>query len=324
MISEMRKRKKKLPVPGQSGEVPLTMPPLDIIYGLHPVATAIACGRRVVRASIALGDPTDARSTLHSLLSPWLSSVSRAQRFPVIRAERGHLDSITRNGVHQGLVGEFEALPALPELPFGLAPGDFPCPAAPAAADPPPPPPPPPPLLVTFDNVTDPQNFGAVLRSALLLGADGIVLARSGGPPLNATVAKASAGALDVWRAHGRLYACSGGFPTWLQGAAAAGWRVLGASAPAARGAAGAAAAAPLPFATLARTEPTILVLGAEGAGLRSSVLAACTHTVCIALHTGMVQAVAARAPLPPPMGLPDSLNVSVAAALLLAKLQPQ
>ena len=279
----------------------------DIIYGLHAVATAIATGRRLVRASIALGDPGSSRSSLHSLLAPWLSTVAAAQGARVIRCERGHLDSLTKNAVHQGLVAEFEALPALPELAHGLLPSEYPAPRHGC-----------PPLLVTFDGVTDPQNFGAVLRSALLLGADGVVLARSGGPPLNATVAKASAGALDVWRASGRLYSCGGGFPTWLAGAAAAGWSVLGATASAAPG-----AAAPTALADLARTRPTVLVLGAEGAGLRPSVLAALTHTVRIELTLGLVQAAVAPCPHPPPTGLPESLNVSVAAGILLQKLAP-
>ena len=293
----------------------------DLLYGLHPVATALACGRRLVRASIALGDATDARrSALHALLAPWVGALARAQGAKVVRAERGHLDSLTRNAVHQGLVAEFEPLPTRPELPYGAPPsalqllqppaGAAPAAAAAAAW----------PLLVTFDGVTDPQNLGAVLRSALLLGADGIALARgSSGPPLNGTVAKASAGALDVWRASGRLYTCGGGFSTWLRGAAEAGWMVLGASAAASSGGGGAAA---LPFATLARTGPTVLVLGAEGRGLRASVLAACTHTVSIDLSRGLVDAAAARGGAQCPVGLVESLNVSVAAALLLSKLR--
>jgi tRNA G18 (ribose-2'-O)-methylase SpoU len=285
----------------------------DLLYGLHPVATALACGRRLVRASIALGDAADARrSALHALLAPWVGALARAQGARVVRAERGHLDSLTRNAVHQGLVAEFEPLPAPPELPFGAPPSALP--PLPGAAHP---------LLVTFDGVTDPQNLGAVLRSALLLGAEGIALARSGssaGPPLNGTVAKASAGALDVWRASGRLYTCSGGFSTWLRGAAGAGWMVLGASAAAPAGSGGGATA--LPFATLQRTQPTVLVLGAEGRGLRASVLAACTHTVSIDLSRGLVEAAAARGGAQCPVGLVESLNVSVAAALLLGKLR--
>jgi tRNA G18 (ribose-2'-O)-methylase SpoU len=298
----------------------------DLLYGLHPVATALACGRRLVRASVALSDPTDARrSTLHALLVPWVTSLARAQPGAparVIRAERGHLDSLTRNAVHQGLVAEFEPLPALPELPYGAPPSALqlqpppppPAAAAPAAAWP---------LLVTVDGVTDPQNLGAVLRSALLLGADGIALARgSSGPPLNGTVAKASAGALDVWRASGRLYTCGGGFSTWLRGAAEAGWMVLGASAAATGGGGGGGGATALPFASLARTGPTVLVLGAEGRGLRASVLAACTHTVSIDLSRGLVDAAARSGGAQCPVGLVESLNVSVAAALLLSKLR--
>lgn len=282
----------------------------DLIYGIHAVATGVLCGRRLQRVLLQLGDPSDKRSVLHSLLAPWLGRAATAAGARVVRCERGHLDSLTRNAVHQGIAAEFAPLPPPPELPFGAAPSAI-APVLPFMD----------PLLVTFDNITDPMNLGAILRSALLLGADGIVLPRSS-PELGGTVAKASAGALDVWRAAGRLHAAGSGLPTWLGGAAGAGWTVLGASA-----AGSAAAAAPKPreveFATLARAGPTVLVLGAEGAGLRASVLSACTHTVQIGMYTSLIAA--GKEVEPPPLGLgfPESLNVSVAAALLLDKLRP-
>ena len=50
-------------------------------------------------------------------------------------------------------------------------------------------------LIVLLDGITDPRNFGAIIRSAEVLGAHGVVVEERRSSPLNATVAKAAAGA---------------------------------------------------------------------------------------------------------------------------------
>jgi 23S rRNA (guanosine2251-2'-O)-methyltransferase len=141
-----------------------------------------------------------------------------------------------------------------------------------------------PPFLVALDGVTDPHNLGAVLRSALASGVTGIVLPRHRSARISATVAKAAAGAVEHL-----AVALVAGIPAalstlseravWSVGLDAEGRtdieevRVL--------------------------SEPLVLVLGAEGAGL-----AALTRTRCDVL---------ARIPLVGPLA---SLNVSAAAAV--------
>lgn len=53
-------------------------------------------------------------------------------------------------------------------------------------------------MWVALDEVTDPQNFGAVLRSALFLGAAGVVTCQRNSAPLSPVVSKASSGAMEV------------------------------------------------------------------------------------------------------------------------------
>ncbi|KNC71143.1 hypothetical protein SARC_16321, partial [Sphaeroforma arctica JP610] len=59
-----------------------------------------------------------------------------------------------------------------------------------------------PPLWVVLDQVTDPMNMGAVLRSAYFLGASGVVTCRRNSCPITPTVSRASAGAAERMIVH--------------------------------------------------------------------------------------------------------------------------
>jgi 23S rRNA (guanosine2251-2'-O)-methyltransferase len=147
------------------------------------------------------------------------------------------------------------------------------------------------PLLACLDRVTDPRNLGAVCRSAEGAGATGVVVPSHGSAAVTPAVAKASAGAVehvpvavvtnlaryleeikrdDLW-----IYAAAGDAEQTLWQADFAGG--------------------------------TVLVLGAEGKGLRPLVRRRCDAAVSIPLA-----------------GSVESLNVSVAAALLLYEARRQ
>ena len=147
------------------------------------------------------------------------------------------------------------------------------------------------PLLVCLDQVTDPHNLGAVIRAAEGSGATGVVLPAHGSARVTPVVCKASAGAVEH-------------IPVAVVPNLA---RYLGEIKGAELWAYAAEAAAPLSMWDADLTGGLALVLGAEGSGVRPLVRRTCDAVLAIPLagHVG-------------------SLNVSVAAAVLLYEAQRQ
>jgi 23S rRNA (guanosine2251-2'-O)-methyltransferase len=147
------------------------------------------------------------------------------------------------------------------------------------------------PLLAVLDQVTDPHNLGAVCRSAEGAGATGVVVPAHGSAVVTAAVARASAGAIEhlpvaVVTNLARYLEEVKGADLWIHGAARDGETSMW-DADLSGGAA--------------------LVFGAEGKGLRPLVRRTCDFLVAIPLA-----------------GAVESLNVSVAAALLLYEARRQ
>ena len=140
-------------------------------------------------------------------------------------------------------------------------------------------------VLLMLDQLTDPQNVGAIFRSAAAFGARGLVLQERHAPALTGALAKAAAGAVDGLP-HARVINLSRALEQLEQ----AGWRSVGLDGHAEQ--------------TLEQAldeRPTVLVLGSEGEGLRRLVAEHCDTL--------------ARIPMP---GGFESLNVSNAAAVAL------
>jgi 23S rRNA (guanosine2251-2'-O)-methyltransferase len=138
--------------------------------------------------------------------------------------------------------------------------------------------------LVILDQVTDPQNVGAIFRSAAAFGLAGVVMQTRNAPALGGALAKAATGAIekvDEIRAVNLSRA--------IDALVDAGWKVIGLD----------GTAEQTLDEAFAGDEPLAIVMGAEGAGLRQGVAKACSGLARIPIGAEM-----------------ESLNVSNAAAI--------
>ena len=140
-------------------------------------------------------------------------------------------------------------------------------------------------LLVLLDQVADPQNVGAVFRSAAAFGARGVILQDRHAPTLSGALAKAAAGAVDRTPC-ARVVNLSRALETLAD----LGWRAVGL-----------AGEAEVALDQVFDGAPTVVVLGSEGEGLRRLVSEHCDVLAAIPMPGGF-----------------ESLNVAAAAAVAL------
>ncbi len=227
------------------------------LHGIHAVAAALANPSRRLKRLVLTAEAEAALAT--HLAPPWPLAPERI--------ERNRLDHLLgRDTVHQG-VGLLADLLAPPALAAVLArPG---------------------PLLM-LDQVTDPRNIGATLRSAAAFGAAAVIVQERNAPEETGVMAKAASGALEtvpLLRAVNlaRTLVALKAADCWVVG--------LDAAAPPLRGVA-------------LRQRRVVLVLGAEGDGMRRLTRETCDELVGLAMP-----------------GVMESLNVSAAATLALYEL---
>ena len=149
------------------------------IYGRHAVAAALANPARRCRRLVTLRE-TEAEA--RELLAK--ASARIPEGLQPETAERARLELLLpKDAVHQGLALQADALAPtfLEDLLAELPPDTN---AAPA-------------VVVVLDQVSDPHNVGAILRSAAAFGARAVLLPEHGTPPVTAALAKAASGALE-------------------------------------------------------------------------------------------------------------------------------
>jgi 23S rRNA (guanosine2251-2'-O)-methyltransferase len=228
----------------------------DLVYGRNPVREALR-GRRAVLEVWASERATAALD--------WLADGPRVR----VKRER-ELTEAAGSPDHQGVVAWCEPYPYADAWELAGSPT---------------------PLLCCLDQVTDPRNLGAVVRSAAGAGATGVVLPAHGAAAVTAAVCRASPGAVQhlpvaVVPNLARYLADVKGDRLWAYAAT-----VDGAS----------------PLWDIDLTGGLALVFGAEGKGVRPLVRKTCDGTVSIPLTRGV-----------------ESLNVSVAAAVSLFEARRQ
>jgi 23S rRNA (guanosine2251-2'-O)-methyltransferase len=141
-----------------------------VIFGLHAAEAALQNPRRGIKHAYVT---ENAAAKLGNLIA--------ARKVPTTPLHPHEIDALTgASAVHQGVVLDVEPLPqpGLDEFLDALPEG------APAA-------------VAMLDQVTDPQNVGAVLRSAAAFGIAALIVQDRHSPPLNGALAKAASGALE-------------------------------------------------------------------------------------------------------------------------------
>jgi 23S rRNA (guanosine2251-2'-O)-methyltransferase len=220
-----------------------------VLYGRNPIREALRAGRRPVHRVWA---------TRGAAADPWLRDVE------VLEARPEEIAARAGSEAHQGLCAEVGPYPY-------ADPGELL-----ARPDP---------LIVVLDELQDPQNLGAICRTAECVGADGVVIPERRSAEVTPAVCKASAGGVE----HLQVARVRNIADFMADAKEAGSWCY------------GAAAESRAHYLEPDYRGGCVLVIGAEGRGLRPRVAAACDQLVALPLR-GHVQ----------------SLNASAAAAALL------
>jgi 23S rRNA (guanosine2251-2'-O)-methyltransferase len=238
---------------------------VDILYGRNPVLEALRAGRPARKLVVAVGVAAEDR--LDEIVR-----LARERGITVEESPRRRLDDIAHTEHHQGVAGYFHGRAPL-ALEDMLAASRAPQ------------------LIAVLDGIQDPQNLGAIARTADAVGADGIVLPRHRAAGVTAAAAKASAGATE----HVAVAVVSNLVHALEQMKAAGLWIV------------GLAADGETRYDVFDFTVPVAIVVGAEGEGMRSLTRRHCDAVVSLPL-----------------LGRVSSLNAGAAAAVLLYEVARQ
>ena len=232
-----------------------------VIEGRNAVIEALRAGTAIDKIYLQKGE-TD--KTLGHI-----AAKARAAGTVVVEADRRKLDAMSRTHAHQGVIAlaAVRAYASVEEILLSAADRGEP------------------PLIVVCDELSDPHNLGAVIRTAECAGAHGVVIPKRRSAGLTAVVAKTSAGAV----AHVPV-ARVPNLPALLKELKEEGVWIFGAAMD---------GSTPLHQADL--KGPAAIVIGSEGSGLGRLVEENCDFTVSI-----------------PMFGKINSLNASAAAAVLL------
>lgn len=233
-------------------------PSTNLVYGLNPVREVVACAPRMIAALYVVRGLRAAEG---------LVAEARRHGIAVEFLELDTLERMSAGGHHQGVAArtrpfEFQAFEDIMEVA--------------------------PRLVVILDGITDPQNAGAIIRSAEVLGAGAMVLPKDRSAAISSAVLRASSGAAVHLPVAQVVNVARG-----LEQMKAAGYWIVGLD-----------AAGPSRFRELPVFARVAIVIGGEGKGIRPLVAQACDFMVAI-----------------PVRGRVASLNAAAAAAIAIYEL---
>ena len=240
----------------------------DLIYGRHPVLAALENQRQLNRLWILPNLRYDPR--FHTLIQQ-----AKENGTVIDEVEPRRLDQITHRANHQGVAAQVSPY-AYSDL------GDLIARAKSNSEQA---------VLVAVEALTDPQNLGAIIRTAEALGAQGLIIPQRRAVGITSAVMKVAAGALETFPV-ARVVNLSRA----LEELKAAGFWIYGTTASDGQ-----------PLYTVKLTGPIVLAIGSEGDGLSLLTQRCCDFLVSIPLQ-----------------GKTPSLNASVAAGMALYEIYRQ
>ncbi len=232
----------------------------NILEGRNPIREALKAGRNIERLLVAEGE---IQGSVKEIVYD-----AKANGAIVQEVERARLDRISQTGAHQGIIAyvavkEYVSVEDI--LQYAKDKGEDP-------------------FIVILDGICDPQNLGAIIRSAECAGVHGVIIPERRAVGLTPIVAKCSAGAIEYMRI-ARVTNISQTIEklkkenVWVYGASMEGKN----------------------YSRVNMTGACAIVIGAEGEGLSTLVKRNCDCLISL-----------------PQLGNIDSLNASVAAGILI------
>ena len=232
------------------------------IYGFHSIEAQLNSNPEYILNVFVQTGRSDIRMSE-------ITSFLNTRKINFSKIDKNKLDRLTRGEPHQGIVAEV----ILPPLPGHEALIDFVTKLSSS------------PLILMLDSIQDPRNLGACLRSANAAGVDCVVVNKDGSAPINAVVHKTSAGAINQLK----IFQVTNLVRTIKSLQAQELWVI------------GLDGDVTTSIYDINFIDPTVIVLGTEGKGLRQLIKKTCDQLAQI-----------------PMIGNVESLNVSVATGIAL------
>ena len=231
---------------------------INFIYGKNPVSEAINA-KKAIRVFL-----------VSNFNDQKILSLIKNNKIAVSTVSPNEMDKMSNGGVHQGIGAELKPYQtvSLEEIIVKAKKKEKK-------------------IIVMLDGIEDPHNLGAILRSADVFEASGIILPKHNSVSLNATVAKTSAGAINYVPV-----AVVNNLHQAIQTFKKEGYWIVSTD-----------GSATISYSSLTYDFPVVVVIGSEGKGVSSLVLKNSDYIVKI-----------------PQFGHVNSLNASVAAGILLAE----